>query len=84
MIRIYDTNRQFLCLMDVCKDAYTEETMRTGTRTLNFKVPCSIENFKNIQEEYYVETNDYMYIIKEIMNLQRLFVMRIRKIQMVI
>ena len=50
MIRIYDTNRQFLCLMDVCKDAYTEETMRTGTRTLNFKVPCSIENFKNIQE----------------------------------
>ena len=66
MIRIYDTNRQFLCLMDVCKDAYTEETMRTGTRTLNFKVPCSIENFKNIQEEYYVETNDYMYVIKEI------------------
>lgn len=66
MIKIYSSNNEFLVLLDTYKDAYTTETLSTGSSTLCFKVPCVEEMFNYIQEENYVETPDYRYIIKEI------------------
>lgn len=67
MIKIYDSNHQFLTLLDSSlKDPYTVETLSTGQKTLCFKVPCEGEFIEMIQEENYVETIDYNYIIKEV------------------
>lgn len=66
MIKIYSSNREFLVLLDAYKDAYTTETLSTGQKTLCFKVPCVEEMLNYIQEENYVETPDYSYVIKEI------------------
>lgn len=67
MIKIYDTNYKFLKLLPTCRNAYTVETLSTGQKTLCFQVPCEEANFKIIQEEHYAETQDYSFIIKEIL-----------------
>lgn len=66
MIKIYDSNHNFLKLLPSCKDIYTTELLSTGLKTLCFRVPCQDEFFEIIQEENYVETADYSYIIKEL------------------
>ena len=66
MIKIFSSNKDFLILLDSYKDAYTVETLSTGFKTLCFKVPCIEEMFEYIQEENYVETPDYSYVIKEL------------------
>lgn len=66
MIKVYDSNKEFLTLLDSYKDAYTTETLNKGFKTLCFKVPCLEENLFYIQEENYVETPDYSYVIKEV------------------
>ena len=66
MIRIYDNNHQFLKLLPSCRNIYTTELLSTGLKTLCFQVPCQDEFFEIIQEENYVETTDYSYIIKEL------------------
>ena len=66
MIRIYDSNHHFLKLLPSCRNIYTTELLSTGLKTLCFQVPCQDEFFEIIQEENYVETADYSYIIKEL------------------
>ena len=66
MIKIYDSNHNFLKLLPSCRDIYTTELLSTGLKTLCFQVPCQDEFFEIIQEENYVETADYSYIIKEL------------------
>lgn len=67
MIKVYDKDYKFLKLLPPCKNAYTTETLSTGLKTLCFWVPCQKEFFEIIQEENYVETQDYSFIIKEIL-----------------
>lgn len=66
MIKIYDSNHNFLKLLSSCRNIYTTELLSTGLRTLCFQVPCQEEFFEAIQEENYVETADYSYVIKEL------------------
>lgn len=66
MIKIYDNNYHFLKLLTSCKNIYTTEILSTGLKTLCFQVPCSDEFFEIIQEENYVETADYSFVIKEL------------------
>lgn len=67
MIKIYDTNHKFLMLLDsFCKDINTIDTLELGIRELCFYIPCKEEYLDIIQEENYVETADYNFIIKEI------------------
>lgn len=67
MIKIYDQSRRYLTLLDDgLNDIYTTDTLGTGQRTLCFSVPCSETYIQYIDEENYVETDDYSYIIKEI------------------
>ena len=74
MIKIYDTNHNFLSLLDSCKDVYTTETLKTGLKTLNFKVSVNDKHLDIIQEEYYVETADASYVIKEVINEDNTFI----------
>ena len=67
MLKIYNTRHQFLTLLDQeIKDIYTTDTLETGQRTLSFKIACKEQYFQFLDEENYVETDDYSYIIKEI------------------
>lgn len=66
MLRIYDTKNTFLKLIDKCKDACVISDLKAGTKTLSFKLPQTDENLALISEEYYVETADYRYVIKEV------------------
>ena len=67
MIKIYDTNHKFLALLDsFCKEINTIDTLELGIRELVFYAPCREEYINIIQEENYVETADYHYVVKEI------------------
>lgn len=66
MIKIYDSDYRFLKLLTSCRNIYTTETLSTGLKTLCFQVPCKDDFLDIIQEENYVETADYSFIIKEI------------------
>ena len=66
MIKVYDSDYHFLQLLPSCRNIYTTELLSTGLKSLCFQVPCKDEFFEIIQEENYVETADYSYIIKEL------------------
>lgn len=66
MIKIYDTNYKFLDFCDTYKDIYTMETLNTGLKSLCFKAPCLEQYINLLQEENYIETEDYNYVIKEV------------------
>lgn len=66
MIKIYNSDYVFLKLLSSYRNLYTTETLSTGFKTLCFQVPCKDEYIELFQEENYVETIDYVYVIKEI------------------
>lgn len=67
MFRIYDTNHEYITLLtDDLQDVYTEEELKLGTKTLHFSIPCLDKYLSVLQEENYVRTKDYEYVIKEI------------------
>lgn len=67
MLRIYDLEHSFLALLtDGIRNISVTESLETGYKTLRFQVPCKEEYLALVHEEYYVETADYEYIIKEL------------------
>ena len=66
MIKVYDSDYKFLKLLPSCRNIYTTETLSTGLKNLCFQVPCQDMFLDIIQEENYVETADYSYVIKEL------------------
>lgn len=75
MLKIYNSTHHFLTLLDESiGNVYTTDTLNTGQRTLYFEVPCDEKYIQYIDEENYVETDDYSYIIKEIKATQNSFI----------
>lgn len=66
MLRIYDTDHNFLKLIDRCKNPYVTSTLETGLKELVFGLPLTDEYLSLAAEENYVETDDYSYVVKEI------------------
>ena len=67
MMKVYDTEHQFLSyITDKLRKVYTTELLETGTKSLCFQIPCTEEFLSIIREEYYIETADYEYIVKEL------------------
>lgn len=65
-MRVYDTENNFLMMLDICMDVRFTETLNKGTKDLRFKVP-TLEPYLNVLvEENYIETSDYRFVIKEI------------------
>ena len=68
MMKIYDSAHKFLALLDsACRNVHTTEILSTGYKTLCFQVPCLPEYINIIQEENYIRTEDYDYVIKEVL-----------------
>lgn len=67
MIKVYDSNHTFLSVInDGLRNFYTTDTLETGTRSLCFQVPCAAPYLSLMSEENYIATQDYEFIIKEI------------------
>ena len=66
MFKVYDTQSNFITMIDVCKDFCVTSELETGFQTLSFKLPVTEEYLAAIAEEYYIETSDYRYVIKEV------------------
>ena len=66
MIKIYDQNHNYLCFLDIVKDGYTEEELAKGWKSFCFKAPQNDYNISVLKEENYVESADYVYVIKEV------------------
>ena len=74
MFKIYNSSHRFLTLLDTgLKDVYTTDSLDTGWRSLCFKVPCKPEYIYYLDEENYLETEDYNYVIKEIKSEDNLY-----------
>lgn len=66
MLKIYDTDYAYVASLDVVKDLCITSTLKEGYNTLSFKLPITDEYLEMIQEEYFVEIDDYTYVVKEI------------------
>lgn len=66
MFKIYDTNRNFVSLIENCKNPCVTTELETGTKSLSFQLPMTDEYRALIAEEYYIEMPDYEYVVKEI------------------
>ena len=66
MLKIYDTEHNFLKFVDNCKNPYVTTELKTGLQSLVFQLPLNDENLAIAAEENYVETEDYNYVIKEV------------------
>lgn len=65
-IKLYDSDRNYLALLDDLKDIEIVSTLESGVQKLSFSVPVLSQYLNIIQEEEYIETSDYNYVIKEI------------------
>ena len=66
MIKIYDSEKNFLKLIDICKDMRIVSKLDTGYKKMSFRLPINDENLSIVKEEGYVSTADYNYVIKEV------------------
>lgn len=67
MMKVYDTEHQFLSYLTTnLRNVYTTSTLEAGTKTLCFQIPCTEEFLSIVREEYYIETEDYEYVVKEL------------------
>lgn len=66
MFRVYNTDYEFIGFADVDNNTYTEEDISTGLKTLCFQAPCLDKYYTLLQEEFYIESEDYNYVIKEV------------------
>ena len=66
MLKIYDTNHNYVSSIETSKDLCITSTLEDGFNTLSFRLPLTDEYLAMVSEEYFVEMEDYSYIIKEI------------------
>ena len=66
MLKIYDTEHTYITSVDKVKDLCITSTLKDGFNTLSFKLPLTDENLAIVGEEYYIESEEYSYVIKEI------------------
>lgn len=65
MLKLFDKNHNALGILSGYKDFYIEETLKEGTKSLSFKVSSTNPMVDKIQEEGYIQTADYEYVIKQ-------------------
>ena len=67
MLKVFDRNHQPLGILSGYKDCYIEEVLKEGTKTLSFRVAATNSLADKIEEEGYIQTADYEFVIKEYM-----------------
>ena len=66
MLKIYNTNHDYILSIDKCASLQEVIDLETGMKSIAFKLPLTEELLAAIDEEGYIETADYSYVIKEI------------------
>ena len=66
MFKIYDSQNNFLKLVEVAKGTHIDWTLETGLKTLSLKLPLTQEYMQIINYQGYIETSTDRFIIKEI------------------
>lgn len=66
MLKIFGVDKKFIKAVFDYKELRVETLLETGLKNLSFQVPLTPENIALYNEEMYVKTADYEYIIKEI------------------
>lgn len=66
LLRIYDDDYSYIGKVETYKHLSTIEEISRGVRELRFLAPCLPEYYTLLREEYYIETKDYSYVIKEV------------------
>ena len=66
MFKIYDSQNNFLKLVEVAKGTHIDWTLETGLKTLSLKLPLTQEYMQIINYQGYIETSTDRCIIKEI------------------
>lgn len=66
MIKLYNQKMEYLCPIELFKDLRITEELETGYKTAQFLASYSIQ----LQEEYKIEIDGYLYVIKEV-NMER-------------
>lgn len=65
MLKLFDRNHQAQGILNNCSDVVIETTLKTGLKTIQFKVASTNPLVDKIQEEGYLQTEDYEFVIKE-------------------
>lgn len=63
--KVYDDEHNYLGIVEP-RNPRIEEVLQEGVKNLSFTLPLVKENIELIQQEGYIETEDYEYVIKEI------------------
>lgn len=66
MLKIYDTDKNFILFVDKCRNARVVSDLETGFKTFSFQLPVTDEFLASIAEEYYISTGDAEYVVKEL------------------
>lgn len=65
IFKVYDSDREYLGIIEPINPK-VEISLEAGSKSLSFALPLVKENIEMINEEGYIETSDYFYVIKEI------------------
>lgn len=65
MLRLFDRNHVGQGILNNCSDMVIESTLKTGQKTIQFKVASTNPLVNKIEEEGYLQTEDYEFVIKE-------------------
>ena len=65
MLKLFDKNHVAQGILNNCSDIIVETTLKNGQKTIQFKVASTNSLVDLIQEEGYLQTEDYEFVIKE-------------------
>lgn len=65
MLKLFDRNHNPLDILTGYKDCYIEEVLKTGTKNIGFSISSTNPLVDKIEEEGYLQTEDYEFVIKE-------------------
>ena len=74
MIKLLDNNRQALHLITQVKDYYIESDLETADKMIHFLLPKTDAAYGDLQQERYLQTEDNVFVIKEVNHKQKDFV----------
>lgn len=66
ILKVYDTDHEYIGKLTDVVNPKVEISLETGSQSLSFSLPLTPEYIELVSEEYYIESSDYNYIVKEI------------------
>ena len=74
MIKLLNTSKQTLHLITQVKDYYIESDLETASKMIHFLMPKSDASYDDLKQERYLQTEDNVFVIKEVNHKQKDYV----------